>query len=55
MVDKYVYLGLTSSEFLDFNVAAKMASQSASRALVLLIAKFKALGGMPFDVVYKAI
>ena len=52
-VDKYVYLGLTMNEFLDFNVTAKVVSQSASRAFGLLIAKFKALGGMPYDVFTK--
>ena len=53
IVDKYVYLGLTFNEFLDFNVTAKMVLQSASRALGFLIAKFKALGGMPFEVFTK--
>ena len=52
-VDKYVYLGLAMNEFLDFNVTAKIVSQSASRALGLLIAKFKALGGMLYDVFTK--
>ena len=40
---------------MSFNVTAKIVSQSASRALGLLIAKFKALGGMPYDVVYKTL
>ena len=48
--DKYIYLGLTLDEFLDFNVTASFVSKSASRALGLLIAKFKAVGGMPYNV-----
>ena len=46
-------MGLTLNEFLDFNVTAKMVSQAASRTLGLLIAKYKILGGMPFDVAGK--
>ena len=48
--EKYTYLGITLNEFLDFNVTAKAVAQSASRALGLLIAKFKCMGGMPYDV-----
>ena len=51
--DKYIYLGLTLDEFLDFNVTASFVSKSASRALGLLIAKFKAVGGMPYNVFTK--
>ena len=51
--DKYVYLGLTLTEFLDYNVTAKIIAQSASRALGLVISKYKSLGGMPFDVFKK--
>ena len=53
IVDRYVYLGLSINEFLDFNFTAKIVSQSAGRALGLLIAKFKALGGMPYNVFTK--
>ena len=53
IVEQYVYLGLTLTEFLDYNVKTKMVAQSAGRALGLLIAKFKSLGGMPFDVYLK--
>ena len=35
VTEKYMYLGLTLSEFLDYNVTAKIISQSASRALGL--------------------
>ena len=52
-VDKYLYLGITLTEFLDFNITANIVSQSVSRALGLLIAKFKAIGGMPFEVYSK--
>ena len=50
LTDRYTYLGITLNEFLDFNITAKVVAQSASRALGLLIAKFKCLGGMPYDV-----
>ena len=40
-------------EHLDFNVTAKAVAQSASRALGLLIAKCKSVGGMPYDVYTK--
>jgi len=53
IVEKYKYLGLVLNEFLDFNVTAKMVAQSASRALGLLIAKYKSAGGMPYDVYTK--
>lgn len=52
-VDRYAYLGLTLSEHLDYNVMVKVVAQSASRALGLLIAKYKCLGGMPYDVFTK--
>ena len=47
-VSSYKYLGLLLSEFLDFKVTADHVAKSASRALGLFIAKFKAFGGMPF-------
>ena len=49
----YKYLGLIFSEHLDMLVMVKMIAQSASRALGLLIAKDKALGGMPYQCVSK--
>ena len=52
-IDKYVYLGLTLTEHLDFDVTAKIVAQSAGRALGLLIAKYKSLGGMPYKVFTK--
>ena len=52
-VDKYVYLGLTIHEHLDWHVTTKVVTQSANRALGLLIAKSKSLGGMPYRVLTK--
>ena len=49
-VDRYSYLGITLTEFLDFDVTAKIVAQSASRALGLLIANYNTMGGMPYDV-----
>ncbi|XP_053376628.1 uncharacterized protein LOC128547607 [Mercenaria mercenaria] len=51
--DKYTYLGITLNEFLDYSVTAKFVSQAAGRALGLLIAKFKSIGGMPYNVYTK--
>ena len=51
--DRYVYLGLTLTEHLDYNVTAKSVAQSASRALGFLIAKYKSIAGMPHDVFSK--
>ena len=52
-VDKYVYLSITLTEYLDYSIIAKIVPQAASRALGLLIAKFKTIGGMPFEVYSK--
>ena len=46
-VTKYKYLGLWFSEHLDLSVMAKALQDSASRALGVLISKYKAIGGMP--------
>ena len=53
LTDRYTYLGITLNEFLDFSATAKAVAQSASRALGLLIAKFKSMVGMPYDVYKK--
>ena len=53
IVDKHTYLGITLNESLDFSVTAKTVSQSASRALGLLIAKYKCIGGMTYNVFTK--
>ena len=50
LVLQYKYLGLILTEHLDYNVTTRMVAQSANRALGVLIAKSKALGGLPFDV-----
>jgi len=47
--DKYRYLGLWLTEHLDYDYMAKEVSKAAHRALGLIIAKSKALGGMPFE------
>ena len=47
--DKYVYLGLHLSEHLDYNIMAKYVSQSAGRALGLLIVKYRSVGGLSFS------
>ncbi len=53
VTDRYIYLGLTLTEYLDYSITAHIVSQSASRALGLLIAKYKSLGGMPLNVFRK--
>ncbi len=53
VVDSYNYLGVLLTEHLNYDLMAKAASKSANRALGLLIAKFKSLGGMPFNVYSK--
>jgi hypothetical protein len=53
IVDSYKYLGLNLNENLDLEKIAKSVAKSAQRALGLLIAKHKALGGMPHDVFSK--
>ena len=51
--DKYKYLSLVLNEHLDYSVTPKYVAQSATRALGLLISKYKQAGGMPFDVFKK--
>ena len=48
-VSQYKYLGLMISEHLDMKVTADHVAKAASRALGLLIAKSKAMGGIPFN------
>ena len=48
-VKQYVYLGLVLTEHLDYSVMAKHFANSASRALGLVISKFKSAGGLPFS------
>ena len=48
-VTQYRYLGLVLNEFMDMNLTAKTVAQSAIRALGILITKYKAHGGMPYE------
>ena len=47
--ESYKYLGLWFSEFCDMTLAAKEIAKSATRALGLLISKYKALGGLSYQ------
>jgi hypothetical protein len=51
--DKHKYLGIVLHEHVDFNVTERVVAQSASRALGLLIAKFKLVGGVPHSIFTK--
>ena len=51
--ETYISIGLLITEHLSYVDMAKAAVKSASRALGLLISKFKCLGGMPFNVYTK--
>ena len=48
VVDKYKYLGLILTEYLDYKFMADTVAKSASRALGFLIYKSKSIGGVPF-------
>ena len=50
LVEKYRYLGLIFTEFLDLAAMSKAVAQAATRALGLVIAKCKAHGGVPHAV-----
>ena len=52
-VEKYTYLDIALTEFLEYEVIAKIVAQSVNRFLGLLIAKYKSIGGMPFEVFTK--
>ncbi len=47
--DRYKYLGLILTEFLDYHITASIVAKTAGRTLGLLIAKYKAFGGLPYD------
>ena len=53
LIDQYTYLGVVLSEHLDYDVMVKFVAQSASRALGLVIAKCKFIGGVPYNVFSK--
>ena len=50
VIDRYTYSGVVLSEHLDYNIMVKCVAQSA---LELLIAKCKAIGGVPYNVFTK--
>ena len=45
----YKYLGITLSEYLDFNVTANVLAGAAGRALSEILAKFKEFGNVEFE------
>lgn len=49
VMKQYAYLGLLLSEHLYYNLMAKHVSWSDSRAIGLVISKFKAYGGLPYN------
>ena len=49
----YKYLGLLFGEFLNYETTAKFVAKSASRALGLVISKFKAAGDLSYNVFSK--
>ena len=53
LTDKYKYLGLILTEFLCYEEMAKNVAKSASRALGIVIAKYKSFGGLPFNTYIK--
>ena len=46
---QYTYLGLLLTEHMDYNSMAKQVAKSANRALGLVISKYKAFGGLPYN------
>ena len=48
IVSSYKYLGITLSEYLDFNVTANVLAGAAGRALGAILAKFKEFGNVGF-------
>ncbi len=53
MVDRYRYLGLVLTQFMDLNLTVRYVAQVAQRALGVLAAKSKSQGGLPFRVFTK--
>ena len=53
LTEKYKYLGLWFQEHLALKFATSELAKSASRALSVLYAKFKCVGGMAYDVYTK--
>ncbi len=50
VIDKYRYLGLVFNELMDMSQMAKVVAQATSRALGVLISKYKSHGSLPFAV-----
>ena len=48
IVDHYSYLGILLTEHLDYDNMAAQVAKSASRALGLVISKYKNVDGLPF-------
>ena len=46
---QYTYLGLFLTEHMDYNIMAKHVAKSANRELGLVISRYKALGGLPYN------
>ncbi len=53
VVDRYRYLGLIFTEYLDFSIMAKYVSQASQRAMEMLIAKSKSHSGMTYALFIK--
>ena len=49
VISQYNYLGLTLTEFLDYDIMAANVAKSSSRALGLVIHKSKLNGGFPYE------
>ena len=52
-VNRYKYLGVVQTEYLDYTIMTKTVAQLASRALGLLIAKDKIFRRVPFQCFHK--
>jgi hypothetical protein len=55
IVDRYKYLGVLLTEFLDYNESVKVIIKCASRAFGAVVAKSKSVGGLPFNVFLKLV
>ena len=53
IVSSYKYLGFVLDELIDYDIITKFVANSASRALGLVISKFKTAGGLPYKVYTK--
>ena len=53
-MSSYKYLGITLSEYLDFNVTANVLAAAAGRALGAILAKFKEFGKVAFTKLFES-